>query len=143
MSRAERDVWLAADGQVPARPHRGLRLVHASDPPPGGGFTVSVTGFRSRTVVRPVGELDLSTVDALEESLEEALREHPAELVVDLRLLQFCDAAGLHVFLRIQQQAATVGTRLWLERPTRTVRRVLEISALDWMVDEAASLDGA
>jgi anti-anti-sigma factor len=143
MSRAERDVWLAADRWVPSRPNRGLRLVPASDAGPGGGFSVSKTSRRSRTVVCPVGELDLSTADDLEESLDEALREHPAELVVDLRLLQFCDAAGLHVFLRVQQRAAAGGTRLWLERPTRTVRRVLEISALDWLVDDAASLDGA
>jgi anti-sigma B factor antagonist len=144
MSTAEREVWLGADRRaVPTGRSRGLRLALAPDPPPGGGFAVAVTSGRTRTVVRPVGELDLSTADQLESSLDDVLRTGTSEVVLDLRHLQFCDAAGLHVFLRVRRRAQHHGTRLWLERPTRTVRRVLEISELGWLVDDEASLDGA
>jgi anti-sigma B factor antagonist len=143
MSRAEREVWLAADRRsVPVGRSRSFRLALAPDPPPGGGFSLVVTAGRSRSVIRLVGELDLSTADQLEQSLAEVLAASPAELVLDLQHLHFCDAAGLHVFLRARERAGRQGTRVWLERPTRTVRRVLEISELDWLVDEPGP-DGA
>jgi anti-anti-sigma factor len=145
MDGAEREVWLGADRRsVPTGRNRGLRLALAPDPAGSGGFVVTVTPGRSRTVVRPVGELDLSTADQLEESLNDVLAAGASELVLDLRRLDFCDAAGLHVFLRVRQRAMRRGARLWLERPTRTVRRVLEISELGWMIDEGnASRDDA
>jgi len=132
---AAREVWLGADRRMVGR-NRGLRLALAPDPSGGGGFVVTVTTGRRRTVVRPVGELDLSTAEQLEASLDDVLTSGTSELVLDLGRLDFCDAAGLHVFLRVRQRAQRRGTRLWLERPTRTVRRVLEISDLDWMLDE-------
>jgi anti-anti-sigma factor len=142
MSGAEREVWLGADRRlVPTGRSRGLRMTLASDSPPGGGFAVAVTSGRTRTVVRPVGELDLSTAEQLERSLDEVLRAGTAELVLDLRHLHFCDAAGLHVFLRVRRRAHRHGTRLWLERPTRTVRRVLDISELSWLVDDGVHPD--
>jgi anti-anti-sigma factor len=143
MSRAEREVWLGADRRSgPVGRSRRLRLALAPDPPSGGGFSLVVTAGRNRTVVRPVGELDLSTAGHLEQSLAEVLATSPAELVLDLQHLHFCDAAGLHTFLRTRDHAQRQGTRVWLERPTRTVRRVLEISELDWMVGEPGP-DGA
>jgi len=131
-----REVWLGADRRMMPGRNRGLRLALAPDPSGSGGFVVSVTASRRRTVVRPVGELDLSTADQLEASLDDVLAAGTAELVLDLDRLDFCDAAGLHVFLRVRRRAQRRGTRLWLERPTRTVRRVLEISELGWMLDE-------
>jgi anti-sigma B factor antagonist len=139
MHAAEREVWLGADRRtVPTGRNRGLRLALAPDPAGGGGFVVTVTSGRHRTVVRPVGELDLSTADQLEASLDDVLATGTSELVLDLRRLEFCDAAGLHVFLRVRRRAAGRGARLWLERPTRTVRRVLEVSELGWLLDEPA-----
>jgi anti-anti-sigma factor len=149
MSMAEREVWLGADRRVVATGRsRGLRLALAPDPGAGGGFTVERTRRRGRVVVRPMGELDLSTAEQLEQSVDEVIAVGSDEVVLDLEHLYFCDAAGLHLFLRVHRRAGRRGTRLWLERPTRTVRRVLEISELGWLVDEpragtGPSADGA
>lgn len=121
--------------------NRGLRLAVASDPDPGGGVTglgVSIMSGPRRTVVRPSGELDLSTAAQMETSLHDALAAGTPELVVDLDALEFCDAAGLQVFLRARRAAFTAGAALWLERPTHIVRRVLEVSGLAWLIDDSA-----
>ena len=142
MSTAEREVWLGADRRsVPTGRSRGLRLALAPETAAGGGFTVERISRRGRTVVRPVGELDLSTAAQLERCVDEAFAVGSDEVILDLEHLHFCDAAGLHLFLRVRQRAVRHGSRLWLERPTRTVRRVLEISELGWLVDEAGAGD--
>ena len=144
MSAVERDALLGAPRPLPAvTANRGLRLAGASDPgsgrEPAAGFDVSVMSGPRRTVVRPSGELDLSTVAQMETSLDEALAAGTPELVLDLHALEFCDAAGLQVFLRARRAASAAGAALWLERPTRIVRRVLEVSGLAWLVDDSAA----
>jgi anti-anti-sigma factor len=123
--------------------HRGLRLATAPDVESGAGsgsgFGISVLSGRQRTVVRPMGELDLSTAFELESSLDDALADGAPELVIDLRWLDFCDAAGLQVFLRARRSAFANGTMLWIEQPTRIVRRVLEVADLAWLVDSSAA----
>jgi anti-anti-sigma factor len=91
-------------------------------------------------MLRPSGELDMSTVDRMARSLRDALAAGPAELVLDLHELDFCDAAGLRVFLSARRAGFASGTALWLERPTHLVRRLLEVSGLAWLVDDSATL---
>lgn len=141
MSAAETKALLGAPRRT-ATGNRGLRLAAESDLAPGLGraaaFDVWVMSGPRRTVVRPSGELDLSTVGQMERSLHEALAAGTPELVLDLHELEFCDAAGLQVFLRARRAAFAAGAALWLERPTRIVRRVLEVSGLAWLVDDSA-----
>jgi anti-anti-sigma factor len=144
MSAAEREALVGAPRQLMAvNRNPGLRLAVASGPGSGGGlargFDVRVMSGPRRTVVRPTGELDLSTLAQMETSLEEALAAGTPELVLDLHALEFCDAAGLQVILRARRAAFATGTALWLERPTRIVRRVLEVSGLAWLVDDSAA----
>jgi anti-anti-sigma factor len=75
----------------------------------------------------------------MEASLLDALAEGPSEVVLDLHALEFCDAAGLQVFLRARRAAFAAGAALWLERPTCIVRRVLEVSGLAWLIDDSAA----
>jgi anti-anti-sigma factor len=142
MSAAEREALLGAPCQAVSS-SRGLRLAAAPDLDSGGGlaerFDVWVMSGPRRTVVRPSGELDLNTVPQMETSLHEALAAGTPELVLDLHALEFCDAAGLQVFLRARRAALAAGASLWLERPTRIVRRVLEVSGLAWLVDDSAA----
>jgi anti-sigma B factor antagonist len=121
--------------------NRSLRLAVAGDLGSGGGtpgLGVSVLSGPRRTVVRPSGELDLSTAARMETSLHDALGAGTPELVVDLQGLEFCDAAGLQVFLRARRAAFMAGVALWLERPAPIVRRVLEVSGLAWLIDDSA-----
>ena len=77
--------------------------------------------------MRLVGELDLSTVEALRAALDEL----PAGAnVLDLAELSFMDASGLHAF---EQYAGTLnGVRpLVLENVPPQVRRVFQITGAE------------
>jgi anti-sigma B factor antagonist len=114
--------------------------------PVGGGtdLTISTISGDGSAVVRLVGELDLSTASRAEQALVDKLEPGARTLVVDLRSLEFCDAAGLRVFVRTRHRAHEVGAKVRLVHPNRLVRRVLEIAELSWLIDPGRSdLPGA
>ena len=86
-------------------------------------------------VVRPAGELDLSHVDALWAGVEQALASQPTSVVIDLGSVTFCDSSILSVFLRGAKEGAEAGTRVVLRDPRPNVRRVLQLSGLDGVLD--------
>src|SRR4051794_34643197 len=104
-------------------PHRG---------PVGGGTDLAISAISGdgSAVVRLAGELDLSTASRAEQALVGELEPGAHTLVVDLRGLEFCDAAGIRVFVRTRRRAQEVGAEVRLVHPNRLVRRVLEITEL-------------
>ncbi len=143
MSAAETETRFGAARPATGSTRRGLRLAGgsggSSGARPDARFGVAILSGPHRTVVRPAGELDLSTAARMETSLHDAIQVGTPELVLDLHALEFCDAAGLQVFLRARRRAFAAGATLWLERPTSIVRRVLEVSGLAWLVDDSAA----
>lgn len=77
------------------------------------------------------GEIDLSTVEELQERLEPALEEDPGLIVLDLRQVSFLDSSGLRLILRLNKRQEERGGRLVLVRGGRRVARVLEITGVD------------
>src|SRR5438105_15207530 len=67
-----------------------------------------ITGRRDGVVeIRLAGELDLASGSVVEVSLDHLLRTSDADtVVIDLRDLTYCDAAGLNVFSAAQRDAA-------------------------------------
>jgi anti-anti-sigma factor len=90
-------------------------------------------GGRATFVVR--GELDIATMDRLIEAVvPDAVRG--AHLVLDLSSLEFMDGSGIRALTEILSAIGPAG-RLIIRRPSRPVRRVLEIvgaDALDGLV---------
>lgn len=114
--------------------------------PVGGGTDLAISAISGdgSAVVRLAGELDLSTAPRAEQALVDELTPGSRTLVVDLRRLEFCDAAGLRVFVRTRRRAQEVGAKVRLVHPNRLVRRVLEIAELSWLIDPGrADLPGA
>jgi anti-sigma B factor antagonist len=74
------------------------------------------------------GELDIATVPRLQEAIDNALAEAPAELVVDLRPLGFLDSSGLRLFIVLADRAREEGFRLALVRPGKAVLQVFQIT---------------
>jgi anti-sigma B factor antagonist len=105
--------------------------------PVGGGTDLAITAISGdgSAVVRLSGELDLSTASRAEQALVDELRPGSRTLIVDLRSLDFCDAAGLRAFVRALRRAQEVGAKVRLVHPNRLVRRVLEIAELGGLVD--------
>ena len=95
------------------RPERGEVQIRLMD---GGSFSIS-------------GELDLFSEAALRQHVLAAARPG-ATLRLDLSGLSFMDSTGLDVLVQILRTIGPEG-RLWIERPTRLVRRVLEVAGLD------------
>ena len=89
------------------------------------------------------GELDLSTVNKVEEELESLEASGASLIVLDLSRLSFLDSTGLRCLVTADQRAKEAGRRLVLVRGPDAVQRVFTITRLEErleMVDDAASI---
>jgi anti-anti-sigma factor len=98
-------------------------------------FSVTVNSDGDRTTVWLRGELDLSGVDRAREAVEQAEATDATLLVLDLSQLDFIDSTGLEVLLRAARRAHDNGRRLIVARPSRYIRRLLEMTAIDQSLD--------
>ena len=81
------------------------------------------------------GEVDVSNADGLLTTLRSAAGQHPAApVLVDCMDLEFIDAAGLRVFVRIRRELAAEGRELHLVRPSPFLARILRVLDLDVLV---------
>jgi anti-sigma B factor antagonist len=89
------------------------------------------------------GELDLSTVNKVEEELQSLEAGGAGLIVLDLSRLTFLDSTGLRCLVTADQRARDTGRRLVLVRGPDAVQRVFTITRLEErleMVDDAASI---
>jgi anti-anti-sigma factor len=92
------------------------------------------------------GELDLSTIDKVEQELSRIEGAGPAVVALDLSRLTFLDSSGLRVIVSADQRARRENRRFVVVRGPETVQRVFSITRLDEqldLVDDFADLDGA
>lgn len=109
-------------------------------------FDVEITQLDGGLRAALSGEIDLSTVAAVQERLDAALDGGVALLVVDLREVTFLDSSGLRLILQLDQRQRTAGARLALVHGPRRVRRVFELTSTDSrldFVDDPSQLDTA
>lgn len=105
------------------------------------------TGDRDGVVhVALRGELDLSSVNKVQEELRRVEADAPAVVVLDLSKLTFLDSTGLRCLVTADQRARDDGRRVVLVRGPDPVQRVFSITRLEErleMVDDvsAVSLD--
>jgi anti-anti-sigma factor len=102
--------------------------VSGSGPAP---FSVSVEQTDARLLVSARGELDLATAPELEDALLPPLHGG-ADVVLDLRALEFMDSTGVRVIVAAHLAAQEHdGAFAVAVVPDGPVARVLEISGLD------------
>lgn len=92
------------------------------------------------------GELDLSTVEQVEDELRRIEDRSDKLLVIDLSGLTFLDSTGLRLMVTADQRARRSGRRLAIVKGPEAVHRVFTITKLDerlQMVDNVAELDAA
>ncbi|WP_026122295.1 STAS domain-containing protein [Nocardiopsis halotolerans] len=87
------------------------------------------TRVESRSVIVAIeGELDIATVDDLQEHIQSAVHDHGPWLVLDLSGLDFMDSSGLNVIINAYRTVRELGGSLALaalnERVTKVVRLV-------------------
>jgi anti-sigma B factor antagonist len=84
------------------------------------------------TLVRVIGELDLSTSARIETDLLRLIHEGLGRrLVLDLSELTFLDSTGLRALWRTRQHALTAGAQLYISEASDSVMRVLKVTKLD------------
>ena len=74
------------------------------------------------------GELDLSTVDKVEDALRRVERDEPSVVVLDLSALTFLDSTGLRTIVTADQRARRDDRRLVVVKGPETVHRVFTLT---------------
>jgi anti-anti-sigma factor len=82
-------------------------------------------------VVRPHGELDLSTTAVLAHAIQEAAARRPASIEVDLSGLTFLDSTGVKLLLDWHSTGRGLGMDFVLGRGRAMVQRTLELCGAD------------
>src|SRR4051812_17993941 len=92
---------------------------------PAGLLRIEIEPDRERVIVRPVGEIDISTVHQLEHAVNDLLERGFDALVLDLGALAFIDGRGLRC---IHDVAMTLRERLTVLPGPAAVERAFDIS---------------
>jgi anti-sigma B factor antagonist len=92
------------------------------------------------TVVTVTGELDVLTARKLMPQLDEIVRKHSGDAVIDLSAAEFVDSFGLTVLLGTQRRLARQGRRLSVICGEGPVRRAIEFGRLLELLDVVPSL---
>lgn len=87
-------------------------------------------------VVRPRGEIDVSSVDILQKALSRAVTEGTSDIVIDATDLRFCDVGGMEVIDAASATLARDHRRLIIANPTHSVRRVMQLLNVDCLLAE-------
>lgn len=87
------------------------------------------------TVVAVAGEVDLDTADTLRAQVDQALRDRPPELVLDLAAVDFLDSSGLGALLELHRRLTDEGGFLRLVIASRHVRRVIDVTGMAQVLD--------
>ena len=90
---------------------------------------VDRTGDMNRALVRLSGELDLSTVGTLFESVRPT--QDAARLVLDLSDLSFVDSSGLRAFVVIGERRRKLGGEVEIVNVPQPVTRLFELVGFD------------
>jgi anti-sigma B factor antagonist len=106
-------------------------------------LTTRITEHDECTVVSVDGELDMSTAPELHDVLAAARRAREVDIVLDVGGLEFCDSAGLAVFVRAHNELEASGRRLIVAAPTPTVARILELSGVSQVIPTTTGADEA
>jgi anti-sigma B factor antagonist len=91
-------------------------------------FRCSVEPARETVRVRPVGELDLATVNVVEEQLSKLRAAGSTALTLDLRAVPFLDSTGLRMMLIWDARARADGFTFRLIAGPPAVQRLFEVT---------------
>jgi anti-anti-sigma factor len=99
---------------------------------------IRVTRERAIPIVILVGEVDLMDIGRL----DDCLAALSGTVIIDLNSVTFLGSTGLRTFVMTHKRLHSDGGKLLLRSPKDHVRRVLEITGLDFMLLGTANTDG-
>jgi anti-anti-sigma factor len=89
----------------------------------------AVENDEGQAIVRLAGELDFASAAVAHLALERA-GPHLAEITLDLSRVVFLDASGVRFLISAQRRARAARRRMVIRRPSRSVRRMLELTGV-------------
>jgi anti-sigma B factor antagonist len=98
-------------------------------------FAVSATRDGDVADVVVAGEVDSATGERLTQAVDAELAAGATAIRLDLAQTSFVDSSGLVVLLDVRAATAARSASLVLVRPSRAVRRVLEMTELTSIFD--------
>lgn len=117
------------------------------DPPAGSSaqpaLTIDAAAHPPYTVVRVTGEVDIGSASRLRSELHTVLVDGGVHLLLDLSAVTFMDSAGLGALVGIQKQTRMFRGSLVVVAPSRSVRRIFELTSLDKVFRCCDSLEEA
>jgi anti-anti-sigma factor len=90
----------------------------------------TVTASNEGTVIHLFGELDMSTVETLRQTVQAELHAAPARVIIDISNLRFCDSLGLGTLVVLSRAARSQRTPLLLRHPSRFFLRMVEVAGV-------------
>lgn len=101
----------------------------AQDPFP----PVGLESEERHVVIRVGGEMDLDRAPMLRDALHTVITRPgcPAEIVVDLSELTFCDSSGLNALIQSRRTAQDHGRRISLRAPSPQILHLLELTGTE------------
>jgi anti-sigma B factor antagonist len=94
-------------------------------------------------VVSVMGDVDLATARALEQTLLSAIEDWTGEVIVDLRGCSFLDSRGLGALVATRARLERSNRRLALVLSNRGMLRIFQITGFDELFDIHPSLGAA
>jgi anti-anti-sigma factor len=96
----------------------------------GPAFDVVLRRTEAGIAIGVRGDMDIASVETLDQALREALALAPGRVTVDLRSVGFVDSSGLKFLLRANTMARRDGWDLEFYRPAETAIRALAITGV-------------
>lgn len=124
---------LAAPGQKP----------QPTAPQPGTAAAAASPRQPRLAVVTLPGEIDISNDGQVQDTLTRALDDGTEVLVADAGGTTFCGCAGVTALLRAHHQAVAAGAQLRVVVSRPSMRRILELTAADRVLNTYPTLAAA
>ena len=82
------------------------------------------------------GDIDHHSAKGVREIIDEAIMSNkPRFVVLDLSSVDFMDSSGLGLILGRYTCASNIGARLILYKPTRRIKRILEMAGIERIIE--------
>lgn len=82
------------------------------------------------------GDIDHHSAKGVREMIDEAIMSNkPRFIVLDLSSVDFMDSSGLGLILGRYTCASNIGARLILYKPTRRIKRILEMAGIERIIE--------
>ena len=128
----------APSGELAAPGHK----LQPAAPQPGTARAAVSPQPRLAVVTLP-GEIDISNDGQVQDALTRALDDGTAVLVADAGATAFCGCAGVTALLLTHHRAAAAGAQLRVVAGSPSMRRILELTAADQVLNTYPTLAAA